>query len=143
MVFGHGKRPVAVGLSSSVVGQKGVSASVLRINTFPPFRRIRARPAFNATFRCGKRLYSAYYILYYYRNDINYARMGVITSKRSLKKAVRRNCVKRMARETFRLSQQRMKPVDIVLVAQKKADRASKKELKRCLEKLFKKALFY
>lgn len=117
--------------------QRVVSDSVLKANSFPPFRRIRERHDFQKTFRRGKRLYSPFYILYYRFNNLNHARLGVITSKRNVRKAVQRNTVKRMAREVFRLNQKDFFGIDIVLVAQKKANEATKEELEECLKKLF------
>ena len=105
--------------------------------SFSPLRRIRERPDFQRTFRNGKRLYSPLYILYHRPNDLSYARIGAVISKRNVKKAVYRNQIKRVVRETFRLQQAELKPIDMVLVAQKKAGIASKEELKQCLEQLF------
>jgi ribonuclease P protein component len=63
--------------------------------------------------------------------------MGAITSKKNLRHAVKRNQAKRIARETFRKAQASLTPVDLVIVALKKANDASKEELRRCLEQLF------
>ena len=104
--------------------------------SFSSSQRIKERPEFQRTFREGKRLYSALYILYYRANGLKQARIGVITSKRNVRKAVWRNRIKRVIRETFRLRQSKLKPVDIVVVAQKKASNANKEELKQCLEQL-------
>lgn len=123
----------------SVVAQKVANVSVLKLHSFPPFRRIRERPDFQKTFRRGKRLYSPYYILYYRPNNLGHPRIGVITSKRNARKAVQRNRVKRVARETFRLKQVELKHVDMVLIAQRKSNDASNEELKKCLETLFEK----
>lgn len=105
--------------------------------SFSPLRRIRQRPDFQRTFRHGKRLYSPFYILYYRPNNLGRPRVGVISSKRNAKRAVQRNQIKRMVRETFRRCQPELKPVDMVLVAQKKANDATKDELRTCLEELF------
>jgi len=110
---------------------------VLKTYSFPPFRRIRERHDFQKTFRHGSRLYSSLYILYYRQNDLSHARLGVVVSKRNVPKAVKRNQVKRLAREVFRLKQIDLNDLDIVLVARKKANIATKEELERCLEKLF------
>jgi len=61
----------------------------------------------------------------------------VITSKRNIRFAVRRNVAKRVAREAFRVRQGQLAGKDIVVVAQKQANLATKSELHQCLEKLF------
>lgn len=108
---------------------------------FPSLLRIRERPDYQKTFRQGRRLYSPYYILYYRQNALNHPRMGVITSKKNIRKAFRRNTVKRVTRETFRRQQNILKKVDIVLVAQKQSNNASNEELRQCLESLFAKLM--
>ncbi len=104
---------------------------------FSPDKRIRDKRGFQQVFKQGKRLYTPFYILYYRSNELSYSRMGVITSKRNIRAAVRRNKAKRVAREVFRLQQDRMIAKDIVLVAQKRASQAAKSELRQCLENLF------
>jgi len=74
-------------------------------------------------------------------NALGYSRLGTITSKRNLKKAVHRNQARRVAREMFRLNQNNLKPLDLIIVAKKKAAAANKDELRRCLENLFRKLL--
>lgn len=107
--------------------------------SFPPFRRIRERPDFQKVFRKGKRLYSSVFILYYRLNEFSYSRMGAVTSKKNVRRAVQRNKIKRVAREVFRHHQKDLISIDIVLVAKKNASEASKDELRECLEKLIKK----
>ncbi len=106
---------------------------------FSPIKRIREKRDFQRVFRQGKRLYSPFYILYYQTNHLPYSRLGVITSKRNIRTAVRRNVAKRVAREAFRTRQDWVKGKDIVIVAQKRANLATKSELHQCLEKLLKK----
>ena len=51
-------------------------------------------------------------------NGVQQARLGLAISKRNLKRAVDRNLVKRLARESFRRYQSQLPAVDIVILSQ-------------------------
>ena len=51
-------------------------------------------------------------------NDVQQARLGLAISKRNLRRAVDRNLVKRLARESFRRYQSQLPAVDIVILSQ-------------------------
>lgn len=50
-------------------------------------------------------------------NDLSLARLGVIVAKRHVKNAVRRNLIKRLIRESFRLNQEALSGFDLVVLA--------------------------
>ncbi len=52
-------------------------------------------------------------------NELGHPRLGLIVSKKNLRRAVDRNRLKRLARESIRLQQQRLPAVDIVLMARR------------------------
>ncbi|QTF92777.1 ribonuclease P protein component [Halomonas sp. BM-2019] len=52
-------------------------------------------------------------------NDLGHPRLGLVVSKKNLRRAVDRNRVKRIVRESFRLRQQRLPAVDIVILARR------------------------
>lgn len=49
------------------------------------------------------------------RNDIGLARLGLVIPKRSIRHAVRRNAIRRWARESFRRRQHELPAVDVIL----------------------------
>ena len=49
-------------------------------------------------------------------NSLDYARLGLVTSKKKAKRAVDRNLVKRLARETFRLHQHQLGGLDVLVL---------------------------
>ncbi|GHC29081.1 ribonuclease P protein component [Aidingimonas halophila] len=52
-------------------------------------------------------------------NDSGHPRLGLVISKKSARRAVDRNRVKRVTRESFRLRQHRLPAVDIVILARR------------------------
>ena len=99
--------------------------------------RLRKNGDFRRVFRQRKRLFSSHFVLYYWLNDQNHPRLGVVVSRRNARLATRRNRIKRKVKEVFRLRQTEFAGIDIVIVAQKSAEKATKEELSLCLEKLF------
>ena len=63
------------------------------------------------------------------------ARLGLAVSKKKAKKAVSRNRLKRIIRESFRLSQDIIVSADYVVMAQQSSDNISNKQLFLSLEK--------
>lgn len=52
-------------------------------------------------------------------NDVGHPRLGLVFSKKNVRRAVDRNRLKRLARESVRHSQHRLPAVDIVLLARR------------------------
>ena len=69
--------------------------------TFPTCRRIRQRSEFEQAFR-AEQLNNKWFVVYVRKNKSGFARLGIIASKKIMPRAVSRNFVKRLIRETFR-----------------------------------------
>ena len=104
---------------------------------FSPGCRIRTHAEYQRVFAKRQRLYSCFFLLYYCASIQNRPRLGIVVSKRNARLAVARNRIKRKAREAFRERQNRLPPIDIVIIAKRGAGEASKEELQSCLEQLF------
>jgi ribonuclease P protein component len=61
-------------------------------------------------------------IAYYSQNQLDNPRLGIVVSKRISKKAVVRNYLKRMIRESFRLTQHQLNNLDIVVIIRHSID---------------------
>lgn len=72
-------------------------------------------------------------------NQLEHPRLGLTIAKKRVKKAVARNRIKRLARESFRLHQHDIAHVDIVVMAKNGTDKLSNEDLVTQLEKLWKK----
>ena len=61
-------------------------------------------------------------------------RLGMVITKKVAKLATQRNQIKRLIRESFRLNQQQLKGIDVMVVAYKDITALSKAELRKHLE---------
>ncbi|MDO6687897.1 MULTISPECIES: ribonuclease P protein component [unclassified Agarivorans] len=68
-------------------------------------------------------------------NTLSHPRLGLAVSKKSIKLAVGRNRIKRLARESFRLHQHQLPAVDIVVISKNGISDLSNQELMKLLEK--------
>jgi ribonuclease P protein component len=83
----------------------------------------------------GRRLTDAFFSLSVLASEANCARLGLAIATRTFGTAVARNRIKRLARESFRLNQHRLPPVDVTVTARDAARSAQAKDLRLSLEK--------
>lgn len=50
-------------------------------------------------------------------NNLGHPRLGFVISKKNVRRAVKRNHVRRIMRESFRLNQHQLPPVDMIILA--------------------------
>ena len=88
--------------------------------------------------RRGKRFADAYFTLSVLANHETYPRLGLSIATRTFGTAVARNRIKRLARESFRLNQHSLPPVDVTVYAREAARLATPIELRASLDALWK-----
>lgn len=71
-------------------------------------------------------------------NGLDHPRLGLVIGKKSAKLAVQRNRLKRLMRDSFRLNQQLLAGLDIVIVARKGLGEIENPELHQHFGKLWK-----
>lgn len=74
-------------------------------------------------------------------NDTGQARLGLVIAKKHVRKANQRNRLKRICRETFRLRQHKLPPIDAIVLARRGADNVSPEELHTILNGLWKRII--
>jgi len=76
-----------------------------------------------------------YFSLSVLANHETHPRLGLAIATRTFGTAVARNRIKRLARESFRLNQHALPPVDVTVAARDAARHASAKDLRASLQR--------
>ncbi len=100
--------------------------------------RIKQHSEFSAVFDRRLKRVSQFFVLYQKDNESNHVRIGVVASKKQVRRAVDRNRIKRLVKESVRLNQFLLAGADLVVVVRHKAVTATNTELYQCLSKLVK-----
>jgi ribonuclease P protein component len=106
--------------------------------TFEPRKRLHQPAEFRTVRQRGSRLTDAYFNVSVLANHESHARLGLAIATRTFRTAVARNRIKRLARESFRLNQHELPPVDVTVSARDAARVASLNDLRISLEKHWK-----
>lgn len=83
----------------------------------------------------GRVSHSGFLFLANQAKESSYGRLGLVVSKKNLRKAVDRNRFKRLVRNAFRLEQNKLKGLDVVVLARSGALKMDNPELSRELHK--------
>ena len=107
--------------------------------TLPAQRRLRRKSDFEAAYARGRRLGNGFFAVTAKPNDIGGPRLGLAVSVKNAGNSVERNRIRRTIRESFRLHQHDLPPVDLVVSARARARDAAGEELRTSLALLWKK----
>lgn len=105
--------------------------------TFPRELRLLTPETFQKVFEQPVRAASPHLTLLAIRNDLPHPRLGLAVPKKALKRAVWRNRVKRLIRESFRTHQHSIPPIDIVAIAKSSSRDLTNAEILVLLDKLW------
>jgi ribonuclease P protein component len=109
------------------------AASGSRSSPFGADRRLKGRSAFEPLLREGRRRSVSGYTFYVSRRNEGPPRLGILVTRRHAARATERNRIRRCIREAFRLEQQRLGSLDL-LVRPPYGARGSAKMLERLRE---------
>jgi ribonuclease P protein component len=145
MGFALGWPPRAVGGCLLGAVRRAASASApeafapgrpaIRTLKFEPRKRLHQPAEFRDVRQRGKRLSDAYFSLSVLPNHETYPRLGLAIATRSCATAVARNRIKRLTRESFRLNQHDLPPVDVTVAVREAARLALPGDLRASLAK--------
>ncbi|WP_223576914.1 ribonuclease P protein component [Kangiella taiwanensis] len=86
---------------------------------FPRERRLLTAEDYKTVFSNPVKLVCPPFTLLATPNNLGHPRLGLIVAKKNVKSAVKRNRLKRLCRQSFRLNQPGLPAVDIVLLARR------------------------
>lgn len=104
--------------------------------TFPSQRRLRRKWDFEQLYARGRRLGNAHFGLTLRPNDAG-PRLGMAVASKAAGGSVQRNRLRRLIRESFRLHQHELPPVDLVVSIRAGACATAPAELRSSLEGLW------
>ncbi|MBC7697864.1 MAG: ribonuclease P protein component [Bacteroidia bacterium] len=85
---------------------------------------------FSSVFNFRKRISAQHLAIHYQPNTKQHARLGLVVGKKTAKSSVSRNYMRRVLREFFRLNQQEICHVDLVIRVQKKFEKKAFGQIK-------------
>lgn len=106
----------------------------MRTQRFSKDSRLQDAAAFGRVFKAASRSRDNYFTVLSRSNGLEIARLGLAVSKKNCKRAVGRNKIKRVARESFRQHQELLRGLDIVVMNKPASADAAKPDLFRSLE---------
>ncbi len=95
---------------------------------------------FSSVFSLRRTASDAFFQVLVAPNGLPHARLGLVVGRKTDKRAVRRNYIKRLTRETFRLQAQELAGLDVVVRARCTLSRSQGAEAKVALMRLFQRA---
>ena len=87
----------------------------------PPSARLRRAAEFAALRHAQGRIHARHFLLRWIASPTGEARLGLAVSRKVSKRAVARNRIKRIARESFRLRRGSLPAVDVLVIARSSA----------------------
>ena len=108
----------------------------LHASSFPRKRRLLNPAQFHRVFKNGRRIKAKNMTLIVAANGLNHPRLGLAVSKKALSRAVQRNRIKRLVRESFRRHHD-LPAADFVFMAQWPLGTMSNAEIVRRLAGLW------
>jgi ribonuclease P protein component len=105
---------------------------------FTADQRLRSKLQFDAVYAGGRRIDDRLFGLRVKANGLTHARVGLAVAVKTAGNAVKRNRIRRLVRESFRLAQHELPPVDIVVAAKFPAAGAPATSLRDSLATLWK-----
>ncbi|MGH8125211.1 MAG: ribonuclease P protein component [Rhodanobacteraceae bacterium] len=100
----------------------------------PPAARLRRATEFAAMRNASGRLRTSNFMLRWIPSRSDAARLGLAVSRKVSKRAVTRNRIKRIARESFRFEREALPAIDVLLIARASAASAAGQELRQELD---------
>lgn len=99
--------------------------------------RLKTSEDFRRVFGYGKKKHKDGITIIICKNSTTTPRIGFAISKKQVKKAVDRNLIKRLAKETFRLQKKELQGLDLIVLVNKTCQNVSNKQIILHFQELF------
>lgn len=109
----------------------------MTLESFPPEVRLRQSGDFRAVFADGQRYVRSGFVVIVAPSRYTKARLGLAIAKRRVPRAVDRNRIKRIVRDSFRRTQTSLNAVDIVVLARSRTVAMSNGKLRGQLRSIW------
>lgn len=96
---------------------------------FPKSFRLLNSKEYDHVFQQPQKIIRPLATLYVRANVLGHARLGLLISKREVKRAVARNRIKRLVRESFRHHHAQLNAIDIIFVGRKALQKVDNKRI--------------
>lgn len=107
-------------------------------HSFEKADRLQNSSEFDCVFKkAEKKLSNSYFLLLAQTNQHKGARLGLVVAKKKIPLAVQRNKFKRTIKEEFRKNKNKLRKMDIVILAKENKKKIIKKELRKETQILF------
>lgn len=105
---------------------------------FPRKRRLTEPAQFKAVFNHAEfKVSNRYFLILARRNQVQHGRLGLVIGKKNLPKAIQRNRIKRLLRNSFRLNQELLKDLDIVILARSNMTSLDNQQIVKIIQDLW------
>lgn len=102
------------------------------------FNSLKKQNDFDRVFKTGEVFGNKAFVMYYFKNNSEINRIGIIVSKKVSKKSVVRNKIRRRIKESYRLNQDFFKRgYDIIIIAKQPCKDEDYNHLEKSLKHLF------
>ena len=111
-------------------------------NSYPREHRLLSESQFQPIFKAPDyRAGGDHLLLLAKENLLNIPRLGLVVGKRRVRRANKRNLIKRQCRESFRLRQQQLQGLDVIMLVKRDLHCPKPDQVRAELEKLWDKLL--
>lgn len=111
--------------------------------SFSSQSRLRSKQDFQSVFAKCRKITRKYLLALYIPNSWPYSRLGIIIAKHHVKRAVDRNQIRRVIRESFRQRKEIVKGLDIIVLMRSECATLSKKALRDDVDNLWQQLLIH
>ena len=105
--------------------------------SFPRSNRLKSKYDFQSVFAASCKISQKHLLVLYRPNQKPDPRVGIVVAKHHLKRAVDRNVIKRLVRESFRHHKESLKGLDIIVLLRSKCTPLDKTALREEIDNLW------